>query len=66
MSMTAKNNSRCQDILTFWFDEITPKQWWAVDPTFDALLRERFGPLLTRAAQGELFGWRAEPEGRLA
>jgi uncharacterized protein (DUF924 family) len=66
MSTTATNNSRCQDILTFWFDEITPKQWWAVDPAFDALLRERFGPLLTRAAQGELFGWRAEPEGRLA
>ncbi len=54
------------DVLTFWFEEISPKQWWQVDPAFDALLTQRFGSLLRRAAQGELYGWRAEPEGRLA
>jgi uncharacterized protein (DUF924 family) len=55
-----------KDILAFWFEAIAPAQWWKVDPAFDALLAERFGELLERAAQGELFGWRAEPEGRLA
>ena len=53
-------------VLDFWFREIQPRQWWVVDATFDALLRERFGPLLAQAAQGELFAWRATPQGRLA
>jgi hypothetical protein len=28
-----------QEIVRFWFEELTPQQWWAVDPAFDALLR---------------------------
>ncbi len=48
-----------QEIVRFWFEEITPQQWWAVDPACDGLLRERYGSLLERAAQGELYGWRA-------
>lgn len=65
---TPASTDKCttKDILSFWFEEITPKQWWVVDPAFDALVTQRFGDLLARAAQGELFGWRAEPEGRLA
>lgn len=54
------------EILTFWFSEIDPKAWWSVDPAFDTLLRERFGALLDSAAQGELYPWRASPQGRLA
>lgn len=54
------------EILNFWFSEIDPKAWWAADPAFDALLRERFGVLLDSAAQGELYGWRASAQGRLA
>lgn len=53
-------------VLRFWFEEITPAQWWKVDATFDALVRERFGALLRRAAQGELADWRWGAEGRLA
>ena len=30
------------DILTFWFHEIEPKQWWKKDKKFDELLRYRF------------------------
>lgn len=55
-----------EQILAFWFKEIDPKQWWAVDPAFDELLRTRFLPLLNQAAKGELFQWRASPKGRLA
>jgi uncharacterized protein (DUF924 family) len=55
-----------QEVLKFWFEEINPKMWWAADAAFDALLRERFLPLLVSAAQGELFEWRKEPKGRLA
>lgn len=54
------------DVLSFWFEEIEPKAWWAADPAFDARVRERFNETLLQAAQGECFGWRSEPHGRLA
>jgi uncharacterized protein (DUF924 family) len=54
------------EVLTFWFQEITPQQWWKVDPAFDAALRQRFGPLHALAAACELCDWRGTPQGRLA
>lgn len=54
------------EILKFWFDDITPDKWWAVDEAFDAHIRERFLPVLEQAKHGELFAWRSEPKGRLA
>lgn len=53
-------------ILSFWFKEIQPAQWWKVDPAFDDLIRTRFSALHEQARRCELFGWRATPEGRLA
>jgi len=53
-------------VLHFWFKEITPDQWWKVDPDFDGLIAERFGALHASAAQGECFSWRGTPQGRLA
>ncbi len=55
-----------REVLTFWFEEIEPKQWWAVEPTFDALIESRFGELLQRTARCELHEWRSQPKGRLA
>lgn len=55
-----------QDILTFWFEETSPEQWWKVDPAFDALIKTRFLQTLEQASQGELHTWRREPKGRLA
>lgn len=54
------------DVLRFWFAEIDPAQWWKVDPSFDAAIRERFGELHRAAHLGELWEWRTEPRGRLA
>lgn len=54
------------EVLTFWFEEIEPKQWWIADLSFDALIRDRFAAILQRAAQAELYAWRDEPRGRLA
>jgi len=53
-------------ILHFWFDEIEPKQWWIKDTEFDALIKNRFEVVLEQAVAGELYHWRATPEGRLA
>lgn len=55
-----------QDILKFWFEDIEPKTWWAVDAVFDEQIRVRFGGVLQQAARCELFAWRDRPEGRLA
>ncbi|WP_075879480.1 DUF924 family protein [Vreelandella massiliensis] len=55
-----------QNILTFWFHEIAPKQWWRVDPAFDQELKARFSGVLQQAIAGELYGWRASAKGRLA
>lgn len=54
------------EILRFWFEDIRPAQWWKADPDFDALVRERFGATHRAAAQGECWGWRVTPPGRLA
>lgn len=53
-------------ILQFWFDEITPAQWWKVDPDFDHLIQQRFSDIHARANRCELFTWRQQPRGRLA
>lgn len=55
------------DILQFWFEQIEPRQWFAVDLAFDDLLRQHHGATLAAAARGELHGWRdAGATGRLA
>ena len=53
-------------ILQFWFQEITPAQWWKVDPAFDSLIADRFGDIHAQATRAELFAWRTTPQGRLA
>ncbi len=55
-----------QDILSFWFTELTPKQHFARDSALDAQIGARFGPTLAAAARGELQAWRADAPGRLA
>jgi len=54
------------DVLSFWFEEIDPKSWWAVNPAFDELVRTRFADVLHRATSGELYAWRDNHRGRLA
>lgn len=55
-----------ETILTFWFEELTPKQWWSGEEEVDALIRQRFSGVLDQAALAELQGWRQTPKGRLA
>ncbi len=55
-----------QDVLEFWFDELTPKDWFTGGEEIDALIEARFSDLHRSAAQGELFEWRQNAQGRLA
>ena len=63
---TRSPDIKSQDIIQFWFEEITPKQWWIKDQEFDQLLIDRYQGLLAFAVKGELFSWRDTPLGRLA
>lgn len=54
------------EVLHFWFEELTPEQWFVKDSSLDARIRERFFTLHTRASRCELFTWRRSSEGRLA
>lgn len=55
-----------KQVLTFWFDELQPKQWWIKDPALDRLITDRFAALHNQAARGELYFWRGQAQGRLA
>lgn len=55
-----------QDILDFWFKEITPDKWWAKSDAFDKVITEWFGETHQAASQCELYPWRVTPHGRLA
>ena len=52
------------EVLDFWFVQSRPRQWFAKDPAFDALLRDGFLGLTRWALSGELDAWgkEAEPE----
>lgn len=54
------------EILTFWFEEIAPAQWWKKDADFDNSIIARFGEIHASATRCELFEWRKDARGRLA
>jgi len=54
------------DILSFWFTEISSSQWWVKDTNFDDLIANRFLALHEQANKCELFEWRTSAKGRLA
>lgn len=53
-------------VLSFWFDTLTPQQWFNTFAEVDDEIRTRFGETHTAATLGELFEWRDTPQGRLA
>ena len=42
---------QAQDILDFWFEELTDKQHFIKDPALDDMMRKRFGTTLEAAAR---------------
>jgi len=55
-----------RDLITFWFEEINPEDWWKGDDQFDRLIKDRFFEVHSAASRCELFPWREMPMGRLA
>ena len=54
------------DIIQFWYEELSPQDWWKKNDELDNKIKERFLKTHQQAAVGELFHWRQDPWGRLA
>lgn len=55
-----------EDVLSFWFEELSPKEWFKKDDALDELISERFAECHRQAVRCELADWRDSAEGRLA
>lgn len=55
-----------KEIINFWFEETKPQQWFQVNETFDALVRERFSEPYEMAVAGQFEDWRNSADGALA
>ncbi|MEM7083998.1 MAG: DUF924 family protein [Pseudomonadota bacterium] len=53
-------------VLNFWFDELTPRDWYRKSDELDSTIRQRFAGLHAQVAAGETWLWRQQPSGRLA
>ncbi|MGX9460818.1 DUF924 family protein [Shewanella sp. A14] len=64
MELTKKITAN--DVIDFWFVQISPKQWWIKDTDLDLQIKNTFGTTLQAAIKGELQHWRKDTQGRLA
>ncbi len=49
------NDKTLAAVLTFWFEELSPKNWYVCDPDIDAVIKDRFAALydeLSASLQG--------------
>lgn len=60
------DNQQIQSVLTFWFEDSTPAQWYKKDSLFDTMITDRFGALVERGLNGQLDDWAAQKDGCLA
>ena len=54
------------EVITFWFDEITPEDWFKKDDEFDALIKTKFDKTIIHALAGRLDSWADSDAGCLA
>lgn len=55
-----------QNIISFWFEELTPEQRFSKNAEVDQRTRDRFLDIYNKAQLGLLESWRNTAEGRLA
>jgi len=55
-----------QNVLSFWFQELQPAQWFRKDQKMDETIRQRFLETHFRASHCEFEDWRLSIQGRLA
>ncbi|SIQ16984.1 Uncharacterized conserved protein, DUF924 family [Rhizobium sp. RU20A] len=55
-----------EEILGFWFEELTPEQWFKPTPALDAQCERRFAATHLHVARGVPDSWRGTPDRHLA
>lgn len=63
---TSQGKENVMEVLSFWFDELTFKDWFHANEELDKMIRDRFGKLHDRATACELSEWRSTADGALA
>lgn len=53
-------------LLTFWFEDVDPKRWFAGDRALDEAIRRRFSAQYAEAAAGRCDDWADSVDGALA
>lgn len=66
MSKVSELPEAAAGVLEFWFDTLTPEQWWKRDDDVDTRIRERFSRLYESVSRHVPDDWLAIPAGRLA
>ena len=60
------DSSRIDEVLRFWFEELTPDDWFGGGDAVDERIRERFLALHESLRERVPESWRATPRGMLA
>jgi uncharacterized protein (DUF924 family) len=55
-----------QEVISFWFHELRPAQWFRVDQKIDQHITDRFEGLVDDTFHGRLFSWSSKPSSALA
>ncbi|OHV76616.1 DUF924 family protein [Rhizobium sp. LCM 4573] len=55
-----------EEVLSFWFEELSREQWFAPGEGLDETIRGRFAATHLALARGEAETWRSSPDERLA
>ena len=61
-----KNPARIEEVLKFWFDELSPDDWFEVDEAVDSHIRARFQELHESLREQVPETWRSSARGCLA
>lgn len=61
-----KSHTDMAAVLAFWFDDLSPSQWFEADPAVDATCRDQFMALYERLVSGVPAGWLDSAGGCLA
>ncbi|MDV3456992.1 DUF924 family protein [Sphingomonas sp. HF-S4] len=62
----AEVHAKAEEVLGFWFDRLTPEQWFAKSDELDSEIRERFEAMRVEVLEGGAAGWRDDPRTLLA
>ena len=64
--MNSTDHILAGNVISFWFEECTPQQWFTKNDEFDRHLSDRFGELVEQGLQGQRDSWAGEADTRLA